>query len=90
MKITFFGAAGGVTGTAYYCESSGGRILIDCGMFQGGKEAETRNKKAPPVSYKTLDAIVLTHAHLDHCGRLPLAVREGYNGPIPESTNRRS
>ena len=82
MKITFFGAAGGVTGTAYYCESSEARILIDCGMFQGGRRDETRNKKAPPVNYSTLDAIVLTHAHLDHCGRLPLAVRDGYRGPI--------
>ena len=82
MNISFFGAAGGVTGTAYYCESSTARILIDCGMFQGGKDAEERNKKAPPVNYYTLDAIVLTHAHLDHCGRLPQAVREGYRGPI--------
>jgi metallo-beta-lactamase family protein len=82
MKITFFGAAGGVTGTAYYCESSGSRILIDCGMFQGGKDAETLNKNAPPVNYNLLDAIVLTHAHLDHCGRLPLAIRDGYRGPI--------
>jgi len=82
MTITFYGAAGGVTGTAYYCESAMARILIDCGMFQGGKEAELRNKKAPPVNYNTLDAIVLTHAHLDHCGRLPMAVRAGYEGPI--------
>lgn len=82
MKITFYGAAGGVTGTAFFCESTMARILIDCGMFQGGKEAELRNKKAPPVNYNTLDAIVLTHAHLDHCGRLPMAVRAGYEGPI--------
>ena len=82
MKITFYGAAGGVTGTAYYCESSQARILVDCGMFQGAPRDETRNKKAPPVNYNTLDAIVLTHAHLDHCGRLPLAVRDGYTGPI--------
>ncbi|MFZ4521782.1 MAG: MBL fold metallo-hydrolase RNA specificity domain-containing protein [Bacteroidales bacterium] len=82
MKITFYGAAGGVTGTAYYCESSNARIMIDCGMFQGGKRDESRNKAAPPVNYRTLDAIVLTHAHLDHCGRLPMAVREGYRGPI--------
>ncbi|MEI6682858.1 MAG: MBL fold metallo-hydrolase [Bacteroidota bacterium] len=82
MKITFYGAAGGVTGTAYYCESGQARILVDCGMFQGGRRDETRNKKAPPVNYKNLDAIVLTHAHLDHCGRLPMAVRDGYLGPI--------
>ncbi len=82
MKITFYGAAGGVTGTAYYCESASAKILIDCGMFQGGKDAEIKNKKAPPVNYHTLDAIVLTHAHLDHCGRLPMAIRAGYHGPI--------
>ncbi len=82
MKITFYGAAGGVTGTAYYCESSLASILIDCGMFQGGRRDEIRNKTAPPVNYNTLGSIVLTHAHLDHCGRLPLAIRDGYRGPI--------
>lgn len=82
MRITFYGAAGGVTGTSFYCETADARILIDCGMFQGGKKAESRNRSAPPVDYRSLDAIVLTHAHLDHCGRLPLAVREGYQGPV--------
>lgn len=82
MKITFYGACGGVTGTAYYCVSPDARILIDCGMFQGSRRDESRNKAAPPVDYHTLDAIVLTHAHLDHCGRLPLAFREGYRGPV--------
>lgn len=82
MKITLFGAAGDVTGTAYYLKTKQSAILIDCGMFQGGKDSELRNKKAPPVDYKTLDAIILTHAHLDHCGRLPLAIKAGYNGPI--------
>lgn len=82
MKITFYGAAGGVTGTAYHCESDSASVMIDCGMFQGGKTHEMRNKAAPPVNYHTLDAIVLTHAHLDHCGRLPLAIRDGYRGPV--------
>ena len=82
MKITFYGAAGGVTGTAYYCESAQARIMIDCGMFQGGRRDESRNKEAPPVDYRSLGAIVLTHAHLDHCGRLPVAVRDGYRGPV--------
>lgn len=82
MKITLFGAAGDVTGTAYYLKTKQAAILIDCGMFQGGKDSEIRNKKAPPVDYKNLDAIILTHAHLDHCGRLPLAIKEGYNGPV--------
>ncbi|MCX6280102.1 MAG: MBL fold metallo-hydrolase [Bacteroidetes bacterium] len=82
MKITFYGAAGGVTGASYFCESETARILIDCGMFQGNKQSETMNKKPPPVDYRNLDAIVLTHAHLDHCGRLPLAVKAGYSGPV--------
>jgi metallo-beta-lactamase family protein len=82
MRITFYGAAGGVTGASYYCETETAQILIDCGMFQGAREAETLNKKAPPVNYKKLNAIVLTHAHLDHCGRLPLAVKAGYSGPV--------
>ncbi len=82
MNITLYGAAGNVTGTAYYLKTRQAAVLIDCGVFQGSKDAEQKNRKAPPVSYATLDAILLTHAHLDHCGRLPLAVKEGYNGPI--------
>ena len=82
MTITFYGATGGVTGTSYYVESGQSAIMIDCGMFQGGKAEELRNKNAPPVDYVTLDAIILTHAHLDHCGRLPLVARKGFGGAI--------
>lgn len=82
MKITFFGAAGGVTGTSYYIETDQSALMVDCGIFQGGKSEELKNKYAPPVNYDTLNAIILTHAHLDHCGRLPLVVRQGYRGPI--------
>lgn len=82
MKITFYGAAGGVTGTSYYIESEQSAIMIDCGIFQGGKSEELKNKKAPPVNYVTLSAIVLTHGHLDHCGRLPLVARKGFIGTI--------
>jgi len=82
MKITFFGAAGGVTGTSYYIETDQSALMVDCGIFQGGKSEELKNKYAPPVNYGTLNAIILTHAHLDHCGRLPLVVRQGYRGPI--------
>lgn len=82
MKITIYGAAGGVTGSAYYVETSEARILVDCGMFQGSKKEEEQNRFAPPVDYKRLDAIVLTHAHLDHCGRLPLAIKAGYKHAI--------
>lgn len=82
MKITLYGAAGDVTGSAFHVQTGEANILIDCGMFQGGKEADELNCSAPPVDYKQLDAIVLTHAHLDHCGRLPLAVKAGYRNAI--------
>lgn len=82
MRITLYGAASGVTGSAYHVETKEANILIDCGMFQGGKEADKLNRSAPPVDFKRLDSIVLTHAHLDHCGRLPLAIRAGYNNAI--------
>ncbi|NQV03314.1 MAG: MBL fold metallo-hydrolase [Bacteroidia bacterium] len=82
MKITLYGAAGGVTGTSYHVKTNEANLLIDCGMFQGGKEADELNRSAPPVDYNQLDSIVLTHAHLDHCGRLPLAIRAGYSNAI--------
>jgi metallo-beta-lactamase family protein len=82
MKITVYGAAGGVTGSSYYVETAEARILVDCGMFQGSKKEEEQNQTAPPVDYSHLDAIVLTHAHLDHCGRLPLAIKAGYKHAI--------
>ncbi len=82
MKITLYGAAGGVTGTAYFIQTDQDTIMVDCGLFQGGKEIRSQNRFAPPVDYGHLKAIVLTHAHLDHCGRLPLVIREGYQGPI--------
>ncbi|MCK9203816.1 MAG: MBL fold metallo-hydrolase [Bacteroidales bacterium] len=82
MKLTLFGAAGDVTGTAYYIESQTASVLVDCGIFQGNKSIELKNRKAPPVNYRNLDAILLTHAHLDHCGRLPVVIKAGYSGPI--------
>lgn len=82
MKITLYGAASGVTGSAYHVQTADAGILIDCGMFQGDREADELNRSAPPVDFRQLDAIVLTHAHLDHCGRLPLAIRAGYGSAI--------
>lgn len=83
MKITLLGAAGGeVTGSAYLVETAEARVLVDCGLFQGGREAEERNHAALLAPGQSLDAVVLTHAHLDHTGRLPLLAKAGYEGPI--------
>jgi metallo-beta-lactamase family protein len=82
MKITLYGAAGSVTGSAYYVQTRFTNFLVDFGVFQGGREAESLNRKLPPFVVPKLDAVVLTHAHLDHIGRLPLLVRNGYGNPI--------
>jgi metallo-beta-lactamase family protein len=82
MNIRILGAAGGeVTGSAYLVETDRARVLVDCGLFQGGKKADELN--VPPLAGNDrLDAVLLTHAHLDHTGRLPLLTRAGYTGPI--------
>ncbi|MCX6251679.1 MAG: MBL fold metallo-hydrolase [Bacteroidetes bacterium] len=82
MKITLYGAAGDVTGSAYHVQTERGNVLVDCGIFQGGRDAELRSRKPPPIDYSRLDAVLLTHAHLDHTGRLPLVVKAGFNRPI--------
>ncbi len=83
MKITPYGAAGGeVTGSAYLVETDQARILIDCGLFQGVPKAEEKNRIPSTSSFKKLNAVLLTHAHLDHTGRLPLLVKHDYEGPI--------
>ncbi len=83
MKITVLGSAGGeVTGSAYLVETASARVLVECGMFQGGKKADSKNR--PPVVPRTarLDAVLVTHAHLDHTGRLPLLAKSGYKGRV--------
>jgi metallo-beta-lactamase family protein len=82
MKITMIGAAGGeVTGSAYMIQTGKTRVLVDCGMFQGGKKSESLNR--PPIRPNSrLDAVLLTHGHLDHTGRLPLLAQLGYRGPV--------
>ena len=80
--ITPFGAAGEVTGSSYLVETSSSRILVDFGMFQGDKDDDAKNVVPGRIHRRTIDAIILTHGHLDHCGRLPMLVREGYAGPI--------
>ncbi len=82
MRITFYGAAGEVTGSCYLVETDRARLLVDFGMHQGGGSAEKMNRRFPPIDAANLDAVVLTHAHLDHCGRLPLLPKHGFNGPI--------
>jgi metallo-beta-lactamase family protein len=81
-KIQFLGAAGTVTGSKHLVTANGSRILLDCGLFQGLKPLRMRNWAAPPVTPSEVDAVVLSHAHLDHSGYLPLLVRLGFEGPI--------
>ena len=80
--LTFLGAAGTVTGAKFLLEADGGRVLMECGMFQGLRELRERNWIAPAVEPHTLDAVVLSHAHIDHSGYLPRLVRDGFSGPV--------
>lgn len=82
MQITPFGAAGDVTGSAYLIETGRARVLVDFGMFQGRTFTGSANVVPPTLAAQRLDAVVLTHAHLDHTGRLPLLAQQGYRGPV--------
>ena len=83
MRITVLGAAGGeVTGSAYLVETRQATVLVDCGLFQDGQHAEALNRPPVGAGSARLDAVVLTHAHLDHTGRLPLLARTGFTGPV--------
>lgn len=81
-SLTFFGATGQVTGSCYLLETSTHRILLECGMFQGTKETEKQNEADFPFDPSRIDAVVLSHAHLDHCGRLPKLVKDGFKGKV--------
>jgi metallo-beta-lactamase family protein len=81
-SITFHGAARTVTGSKYLLEANGQQVLVDCGLFQGLKELRLKNWAPTPFDVKSLDAVVLTHAHLDHVGFLPRIVKQGYKGPV--------
>jgi len=82
MKIQFLGATGTVTGSKYLLDAAGQRVLVDCGLFQGFKQLRLRNWARLPVPVKTIDAVVLTHAHIDHSGYLPLLVKNGFRGKV--------
>lgn len=82
MKIHFHGATGDVTGSAYHVVTKHASVLIDCGLFQGRKEEKAKNRRNAKLEGGKLDAVVLTHGHLDHVGRLPLLTKNGYEGPI--------
>lgn len=82
MRITFWGAAREVTGSCFLFESGGVRLLVDCGMFQGSRFADERNREPFPFDAKSIDAVLVTHAHLDHTGRIPQLVGAGFRGPV--------
>jgi len=82
MELEFFGAAGEVTGSCHILRVGKSRVLLDCGMIQGGRRSEERNAEPFPFSAGNIDAVVLSHAHLDHSGRLPLLVKRGFTGEV--------
>ncbi len=81
-SIGFLGAAGTVTGSRFLVEWGSARVLVDCGLFQGLKDLRLRNRAPWPVEPGSVDAVVLTHAHIDHSGALPLLARSGLRGPV--------
>lgn len=87
MKIKLFGAAGGeVTGSCYLVQTQNSSILIDCGMFQGGRDSEAKNLLPEGAKPDQVQAVLLTHGHLDHTGRVPLLIKHGFKGPIYSTT----
>jgi metallo-beta-lactamase family protein len=80
--LTFAGGAGTVTGSKYVIRTPGGRCLLDCGLFQGLKALRLRNWSPPGFAPDELDGVVLSHAHLDHSGYLPVLVQRGFRGPV--------
>lgn len=80
--LSFWGGVGTVTGSKYLIETDRARVLVDCGMFQGLKELRERNWQPPPFDPRDLDAVLITHAHIDHTGYLPRLVRQGFKGPV--------
>ncbi len=82
MQLTFWGAAGQVTGSLHLLEAAGARVALDAGLFQGRRKEASEKNRQLPFDARRLDAVILSHAHIDHSGRLPLLVRHGFHGPI--------
>jgi metallo-beta-lactamase family protein len=81
-RISFWGGVGTVTGSKYLIETDRAKVLVDCGMFQGLKELRERNWLEPPFDPRSINAVLITHAHIDHTGYLPRLVRQGFHGPV--------
>src|SRR5690554_5926169 len=82
MKITFLGGTETVTGSKFLVETTKTRVLVDCGLFQGYKWLRKRNRQPLPLDIGSLDAVLLTHAHLDHSGYIPVLYKQGFRGPV--------
>ena len=82
MELQFLGATGEVTGSLYLLRVAGCKVLLECGLIQGGDENEERNRQPFPFAAEEIDAVILSHSHIDHTGRVPKLVREGYSGPV--------
>ena len=89
QQLRFLGGTGTVTGSKYLVETEAARVMVDCGLFQGLKALRLRNWAAPPVTPQSVDAVVLTHAHIDHSGYLPRFVHQGFAGPVYASRGTR-
>jgi len=82
MHIEFYGATSGITGSCHILRANGHLVLLDCGLIQGRREVEAKNREPFPFSPDDIDAVVLSHGHIDHSGRIPLLVKQGYQGPV--------
>ena len=90
MEIRFLGAAGCVTGSRYLIDTADARLMVDCGLFQGFKQLRKRNWAPFPVDPASIDAVILTHGHIDHTGYLPVLVKHGFEGPVYATSGTRA